>query len=111
MRVAARFGDYWATIGDYDRGEIDTNSGIELVREQMDELDAACGEVGRDPTTLRRLVLTGPLIDPSLTSRAAFLDGAGRFAEIGVTDLVVHWPRPTQPYEGDEAIFEAIFSG
>ena len=30
------------------------------------------------------------------------------YEEIGVTDLVVHWPRPTEPYEGDPAILEHL---
>lgn len=110
MRVAARFGEYWVTIGDYGKGEIDVTSAIALVRSQVTQLEDACASVGRDPMTIRRLVLTGFLIDPALESKEAFTDAVGRYAEAGVTDLVVHWPRSTPPYEGDERIFEAIFA-
>ena len=41
----------------------------------------------------------------------AFRDTAGRYAEAGVTDLVVHWPRAEEPYAADLATFERIFSG
>jgi hypothetical protein len=34
----------------------------------------------------------------------------GRYAEVGATDLVVHWPRPTEPYAVDLARFEGIIS-
>jgi hypothetical protein len=40
----------------------------------------------------------------------AFRDVAGRYAEVGVTDLVVHWPRDHEPYVADLATFERIFS-
>ncbi len=59
----------------------------------MDRLDEACLAVGRDPASIDRLVLTGPRLDAGLTSVDAFDEMAGRYAEIGVTDLVVHWPR------------------
>ena len=44
-----------------------------------------------------------------LTSVEAFRDTAGRYEEVGVTDLVVHWPRPAPPFAGDEATFERTF--
>jgi alkanesulfonate monooxygenase SsuD/methylene tetrahydromethanopterin reductase-like flavin-dependent oxidoreductase (luciferase family) len=111
MLVAARFGEYWVTVGDYTKGALDATSAVGLVQAQIGELEKACDAVERDPASLRRLVLTGFLLDPALSSREAFLDTAGRYAEIGVTDLVVHWPRPTPPYEADVRVFEAIFSG
>jgi hypothetical protein len=40
-----------------------------------------------------------------------FADTVGRYAEVGVTDLVVHWPRSTEPYAGDVATFERVVSG
>ena len=40
----------------------------------------------------------------------AFEEVAARYADAGVTDLVVHMPRPTDPYRGDPAVFERIFS-
>ena len=111
MRVAARFGEYWVTIGDYEKGELDPASAVALVKSQIGELEQACEAVSRDPATLRRLVLTGFLIDPALDSKNAFFDAVGRYAEVGVTDLVVHWPRPTDPYRADLSVFESVFEG
>jgi len=32
----------------------------------------------------------------------------GRAAELGFTDVVTHWPRPSSRYEGDEAVLEEV---
>jgi hypothetical protein len=39
-----------------------------------------------------------------------FDDTVGRYAAIGVTDLVVHWPRADDPYAADLLTFERIFA-
>lgn len=111
MALAARHGQTWVTTGRRDReAPVDAVEGARDVAAQMARLDEACEAIGRDPASLRRLVLTGPVLDPGLASPEAFRDTAGRYAEVGVTDLVVHWPRPTPPYAGDLGTFEAIFS-
>ena len=78
---------------------------------QMARLDQACVEVGRDPTSLRRLVLSGARLDSGLGSIEAFRHTAECYAEAGATDFVVHWPRPHEPYAADLSTFERIFSG
>ncbi len=112
LRLAATYGETWVTTGDRRReGPVSAEDGARDVREQMARLDEACAEVGRDPSSLRRLVLAGPTLDAGLTSVEAFTDTVGRYAEVGVTDFVVHWPRANEPYEADLAAFERIFSG
>jgi alkanesulfonate monooxygenase SsuD/methylene tetrahydromethanopterin reductase-like flavin-dependent oxidoreductase (luciferase family) len=113
MRLAAAHGQAWVTTGDRRRmgeGPIGPAEGAAMVRRQADRLDEACAAVGRDPSTLDRLVVTGPILDPGLAGPEAWRDTVGRYAEAGVTDLVVHWPRPGPPYEGDERAFERIFA-
>ena len=44
-----------------------------------------------------------------MQSIESFRDAIGRYAEAGVTDLVVHWPRSAEPYAGDVETFEEIF--
>jgi hypothetical protein len=41
-------------------------------------------------------------------SPEAFRDAVGRFEELGVTDLVVPWPRPDNPFAGDLGTLEVI---
>jgi alkanesulfonate monooxygenase SsuD/methylene tetrahydromethanopterin reductase-like flavin-dependent oxidoreductase (luciferase family) len=112
MRLAATYGDTWVTTGALadDGARLGADEGARVVREQMARLDEVCHAAGRDPTTISRLVLTGPSLDPGLSSIGAFDHTAARYAEAGVTDLVVHWPRPEEPYAGDRGTFEAIFS-
>jgi len=110
MRLAAAYGQTWATTGDAGpEGElIDVADGVRVVRSQMALLDDACESVGRDPATIDRLVLTGPRLEAGLESSGSFEDLCGRYAEAGVTDLVVHWPRPCEPYAGDVSHFEDV---
>jgi alkanesulfonate monooxygenase SsuD/methylene tetrahydromethanopterin reductase-like flavin-dependent oxidoreductase (luciferase family) len=109
MRLAATYGDIWVTTGDRRRTGIRAAAeGAQEIRGQIALLDRACAQVGRDPGSLRRLVVTGPLLDPGLTSVDAFAETTARYREAGVTDLVVHWPRREGPYAGDLATFERI---
>lgn len=111
MRLAARHGELWVTTGDRRRAEMPTvDEGVAGVAAQLEGLDAACEMEGREPASLGRLVLLGPGLPQGLESVAAFEDTVGRYADLGVTDLVVHWPRPSEPYAGDVARFEEIFT-
>jgi alkanesulfonate monooxygenase SsuD/methylene tetrahydromethanopterin reductase-like flavin-dependent oxidoreductase (luciferase family) len=111
MRLAATYGQTWVTTGDRTRAAtLSAEEGAKVVGEQMDRLDETCLELGRDPASLRRLVLSGPSLDPGLASIEAFRHTTGRYAEVGVTDFVVHWPRPHAPFAGDVASFERILS-
>jgi hypothetical protein len=111
MRVAARFAEAWVTNGDRTRpGPVGAAQGARDVRDQINLLEDACLEEGRDPSKLSRLVLTGPLLTSGLDSVDEFDDTVGRYAAIGVTDLVVHWPREEEPYAADYSTFERIFT-
>jgi alkanesulfonate monooxygenase SsuD/methylene tetrahydromethanopterin reductase-like flavin-dependent oxidoreductase (luciferase family) len=112
LRLAATYGDTWVTNGDRSRAEaLSPEAGTKVVREQMARLDEACVEIGRAPASLRRLVLSGSRLDSGLSSIEAFRHTTGCYAEAGVTDFVVHWPRPREPYAADLSTFERIFSG
>jgi alkanesulfonate monooxygenase SsuD/methylene tetrahydromethanopterin reductase-like flavin-dependent oxidoreductase (luciferase family) len=111
MRVAADYGDMWVATGNGHRVESpDVAERILLVREQLMRLDEACHAAGRDPSTLDRLVVSGARFGAGLTSVEEFRDTVGRYAELGVTDYVVYWPRPTAPFEGDADVFEHVIS-
>ena len=110
MRVAARHASTWVTTGDRSSHAalLGPEEGSAVVARQLEELERACEEIGRDPTSIARLVLTGPELDAGLHSPAAFAETKAAYAAVGVTDLVVHWPRDTQPYAGDPSILERI---
>ncbi len=101
MRVAARHGTGWVTTGHAEgRGPHD------VVRSRLAALRAACEAEGRDLDDL--VLLTGFTGEPWLESPGAFADLAGRYAELGITEIVLHWPRPGSPFDADMKVFEAI---
>ncbi|MCP3801930.1 LLM class flavin-dependent oxidoreductase [Allokutzneria sp. A3M-2-11 16] len=109
MRLAARFADTWITMGApnlFDAAPYADS--VPLVEEQVSALERACHEVGRDPSTIDRLLVAGPSISGVLDSVGAFQDAAGLFEEAGITDFVVHWPRPEFPYQGDPEVLADI---
>ncbi len=110
MRVAAKHASTWVTTGSRapDGSLLRADAGAEIVAGQIHLLETACAEIGRDPTSINRLVLTGPEVDPGLRSPAEFAETTATYAAVGVTDLVVHWPRPSEPYAGDPSILERI---
>ena len=111
MRVAARHAEVWVTTGDRVRpGPLDAKQGAAIVRSQLEQLERECARLGRDPASLQRLVVCGPQLEAGLASPDAFRETAGRYDEVGVTDLVVHWPRAEAPYAADPAVFERIFA-
>ena len=55
-----------------------------------------------------KLLLTGFTDEPWLASEAAYDDLAGRYAELGITDVAIHWPRPGTEWDADMGVFEAI---
>ncbi|MEU6040126.1 LLM class flavin-dependent oxidoreductase [Actinomadura sp. NPDC047616] len=102
MRLAARYGAMWVTTaGDADDPRA-------TVRDQLARLDEACAAEGRDPAELRRLFLTGFTHEPWLRSAESFADLAGAYAELGITDIAVHWPRPGTDWDADMKVFEAV---
>ena len=111
LGLAARFGQAWVTTGDRSTpAPVGATQGAAIVATQIARLEEACAEIGRDPVTIDRVVLVGPQLDQGLSSVEAFRDLAGRYAEVGVTDLVVHWPRSSEPYAADLATFARIFA-
>ncbi|WP_033289331.1 LLM class flavin-dependent oxidoreductase [Amycolatopsis jejuensis] len=111
MALAARFGQYWVTSGPpADFGRRPLAEVLPVLRDQQRRADAACERTGRDPATLRRLFVADASVGGITGSVAAYEDAAGELEEAGFTDLVVHWPRPEPPYEGDEQVV-ADFAG
>jgi alkanesulfonate monooxygenase SsuD/methylene tetrahydromethanopterin reductase-like flavin-dependent oxidoreductase (luciferase family) len=110
MRLAARYGETWVTTGDRKREGLAAAEGARSVAEQGARLEDACAAAGRDAKTLGRMVLCGVGLAAGLDSVESFRETLGRYAEVGVTDLVVHWPRAAEPFAGDLAHFERVIS-
>ena len=111
MTLAAKFGEVWVTTGDRTvEHPLNARDGAQVVQTQMMQLNEICTQMGRDPASLRRLVLTGPSLRAGIESQQAFDDTVGYYTEIGVTDFVIHWPRQQEPFAADLKTFENIIS-
>jgi alkanesulfonate monooxygenase SsuD/methylene tetrahydromethanopterin reductase-like flavin-dependent oxidoreductase (luciferase family) len=109
MRLAARYGDGWVTNGVAARqGRVPPEVTPELARRQIDAVRQMCVDRGRDPATLKVLLLNVNRTHSPLSSVGAFADMADRYARAGVTDLIVPFPRSEPPYEGDVRVLEQI---
>jgi alkanesulfonate monooxygenase SsuD/methylene tetrahydromethanopterin reductase-like flavin-dependent oxidoreductase (luciferase family) len=105
MRLAARFGDGWVTTGVRD---VDQAGWWRAVGESVRRFDDTVAAAGRDPATVDRYLSLDAAPVFSLSSVAAFTDAVGRAGELGFTDVLTHWPRPSGWYAGDEAVLEAV---
>lgn len=112
MRLAAQHGATWVTTGDRESRDAppDLDTSASIVRAQIEQLAEVCRAAGRDPATIGKLVLTGVDLADGLESPEAFHEAVAAYAAAGVTDLVVHWPRPSGTFAGDVATFERILS-
>jgi alkanesulfonate monooxygenase SsuD/methylene tetrahydromethanopterin reductase-like flavin-dependent oxidoreductase (luciferase family) len=110
MRLAARFGTTWVTEGPLgpDGGACGVTAALPALAAELERIDAACTAVGRDPASLGRLLCVGMRIGGVIASPESFRDAAGRFAQLGFTDLVVPWPRSDAPFAGDVGTLELI---
>ncbi|MFB8438176.1 LLM class flavin-dependent oxidoreductase [Streptomyces niveus] len=111
LKLAARHGQAWVTTGDpslYEEGT--PQQSVEAIRGQVEKLGGACAEIGRDVAELEKILLTGFTPDRRrpLDSVDEFVDFAGRHQELGITELVVHWPVPDSDFAVDQVVFEKI---
>jgi alkanesulfonate monooxygenase SsuD/methylene tetrahydromethanopterin reductase-like flavin-dependent oxidoreductase (luciferase family) len=111
MALAARYGQAWVTTGDPALEDEGTPAQSRAaIRAQVERLEAACAAAGRDPGELERIMLTGFSPDrmTPLDSVDAFVDFAGRHAELGITEIVLHRPIPGTLFSADQAVYERI---
>jgi alkanesulfonate monooxygenase SsuD/methylene tetrahydromethanopterin reductase-like flavin-dependent oxidoreductase (luciferase family) len=110
MQLAVRYGAGWATTGQRGRGDGKDGSawwsGVAALAHRFDDILAGTGQ---DPLTVDRMlsVDAGPTF--SLTSLETFTDAVGRAAELGFTDIVVHWPLPGGAvYDAPESVLDDV---
>ncbi|MGB3761913.1 MAG: LLM class flavin-dependent oxidoreductase [Ornithinimicrobium sp.] len=122
MALAARHGQGWLTTGPVDGpvgttdGQSDTAAseqwwaGIAEISDRFTQVEAemiASGDRPGGETAERYLSLDACGV-PALSSAAFFEEQCGRAAELGFTDVVVHWPRATDPYRADPRVLTEI---
>jgi alkanesulfonate monooxygenase SsuD/methylene tetrahydromethanopterin reductase-like flavin-dependent oxidoreductase (luciferase family) len=93
MALAARFGQGWVTYGPYADAD-GPEEWLVAVEEQSRRLTDALAEEGRDPSSVRRVLLTGLETTWPFESADRYADVLGRLGESGFDEVAVHWPRP-----------------
>jgi alkanesulfonate monooxygenase SsuD/methylene tetrahydromethanopterin reductase-like flavin-dependent oxidoreductase (luciferase family) len=107
LRLAAVYGRHWVTIGPTGRGSRTPELVLESARRQVEQLDAACRETGRDPADLGRILLWTPT-ETVLQSMDQFEELVAPYESLGFNQFVLHHPAQTGPYGGDVSVFERI---
>ncbi|MFI6086270.1 LLM class flavin-dependent oxidoreductase [Streptomyces sp. NPDC051217] len=109
MRLAARHGQAWVSTGDPKLFATGTHEQcLDAVGGQVARLAEACRAEGRDVDELDKVLLTGFTTETPVRSLEAFVDFAGSYAAVGITEIVLHWPVPDSLFDYDMAVFEEI---
>ena len=105
VRFAARYGDGWITVGT----KADTlDEWFGGLASSVEVLEAALVAAGRSPAAYPRYLNLDSSPRYSLGSPEIFEDLVSRASGLGFTDVVTHWPRPTDPYRGAESTLNTV---
>jgi alkanesulfonate monooxygenase SsuD/methylene tetrahydromethanopterin reductase-like flavin-dependent oxidoreductase (luciferase family) len=107
LRIAAKFGAGWVTTGPKVETMDEWWAALAVLGARLDQ---SLGEAGRDPSTFDRYLNLDSSPRFALSSVVTFEEMVGRAGELGFTDVITHWPRPDDPYAGDEAVLLAVAS-
>ena len=105
VRFAARVGDGWITTGNTTAATVD--DWFTGIARNCEILDAALADRS-DVSDFRRYLSIDSGPAQSLESLGMFDDLTGRAAELGFTDVVVHWPRQTPPHVASETVLDEV---
>ncbi len=75
---------------------------------QADRLRRACEEAGRDFEELDRIFIATGWAGDATASADACLELAQAYARVGISHLVLNWPRESGVYAGDPAVLWSI---
>ncbi len=92
LKLAARYADTWNSFGDEEWGAPPERV-VKNTRYRNELLDKYCGEIGREPSSLRRSLLTFGA-DAGLVFRSPedFEEIVERYRKIGITELIFYFP-------------------
>ncbi|MGK5115179.1 MULTISPECIES: LLM class flavin-dependent oxidoreductase [unclassified Geodermatophilus] len=112
MRFAASApggpGDGWVTLGTADTSLPDPEWWAE-VGATARRMDDVLAEAPQRPPGFVRMLYMGSRT-ATTTTVEHLRDHLGRAADLGFTDVALTWPRPDQPFRGDESLLEEIAS-
>lgn len=104
LDLAARRADAWNTLGGQPmRGRgvapLPLTEAVAATGRQVAALVEACQRAGRDPDTIRRMLLAYRVSPELFASGDAFSEYVGRYREVGVDEFVFYWPTDPETFE------------
>ncbi len=109
LKLAAKYGQGWVTYGDPSGpADVPAEQAPAVVAAQLAKLRTACEAQGRDFASIDKMLLQGSTAEQPLVSLDAFVDWAGRYQELGIDEVVIHWPVPDSIFANDLSVFEQI---
>ncbi|MDF0529443.1 LLM class flavin-dependent oxidoreductase [Tsukamurella sp. 8F] len=103
LSLVAEYGQGWITTGrDGAAGE----EWWRTVETLAGRLDGALGAAERSPSSVDRYLSIDSGGTYSMADAAYADDAVARAAELGFTDVIVHWPRDGEPYGADESAID-----
>jgi alkanesulfonate monooxygenase SsuD/methylene tetrahydromethanopterin reductase-like flavin-dependent oxidoreductase (luciferase family) len=90
IKVAVEYADVWNSFGGIDK---DAEELYESIQKQVEVANNHCEEIGRDPNTLKRSILTfGPEAWELLDSVENFLNYFEKYSELGFSEFIMYAP-------------------
>ena len=105
IQLSAQYSEGWITLG---HAETENETCFDVVVSQKGKLDEVLAGMGRSTEQFEKVLLNGLSDERPLDSLNAFVDWAGRYQEVGMTELVIHWPEPNSLFAADIKVFEEI---
>lgn len=109
MRIAissARHpGDGWVTLGVAGGAKVSDAEWWAKVSGSVARFDDICSETEASPNRFVRL-LNMESRTSTMSSLDHVRDHLGRAGELGFTDVALAWPRPAEPFKGDERLLD-----
>jgi len=105
LRVAAARADAWSQWGGY--GIESEEQLYRVTADRCRRFDDLCVELGRDPTRIRHSLVCFPPLTP-WASVDAFREMVDRYADLGIDEFVLYWPRRWRDDPGEDAVFEEV---
>jgi alkanesulfonate monooxygenase SsuD/methylene tetrahydromethanopterin reductase-like flavin-dependent oxidoreductase (luciferase family) len=104
LDLAARRAEGWNTLGGQPmrgRGDpaVSLSEAVAATGAQVSLLAEACSRTGRDPETIRRMLLAYRVSPELFGSSDAFVEYVGRYREVGIDEFVFYWPTDPETFE------------
>ena len=107
MRLAATYGSGWVTTG-----SIDPDDGLASwwsnIADLANRFADVAGASTREPSDIDRYLSVDASGVSALSSVGYFEECVGRAMELGFSNLIVHWPRPSGVYAASESVLEEV---